>query len=356
MRLVTCIRKSVYPAALVLLLPLMIAAGSPGRAPTAPAAAPAAKYIGADAYSKPTWAQADTPGTEYYLGSLESEKFFYNNQPLPASDAATTYELKVPGCGAIKSGGYVYKTSALCIVVWNEATSPTGADLQSFLTSTLNDPHQIIMAFCNEPEFKGHHDASGCKCDPSGTVRPCNSAAAIIKQFEVESEYIRNFESVHNKQNVKVAEISWGAYYTHGTNGCSVDPTSNPGNYLVPHQYVDYYLVDVYEGGHKNAITSPETLDQDSAWNNWVTCTKAPGVARGIAEFAINCGHEAKSLDHGKYEEAVAKSFSDDDTYLKTFKNLEVWNLWDNGGCALGNKTPDEPDSVAAWQSIEAGN
>jgi hypothetical protein len=356
MRLVTCLRKSVYPAAGMLLLPLMIAAGSPGRAP----AAPAAKYIGADAYSAPTWFEADTPGTNSYLGSLESEKFFYNDEPMPASDATTTNEFNVPGCGATNSGGgYVYKTSALCIIVWNEADSPTGTDLKNFLTSTVHDPHQIIMAFCNEPEYIGHHDASGCKCDPSGVIEPCGSAAAIIKQIEAYSEYIRKFEAQNHVSNVKVAEISWGTYYTHGTNGCSVNPTSNPGNYLVPHQYVNYYLVDIYEGRngkHPHPISTPETLNQDSAWNNWVSCTKAPNVARGLAEFAINCGHEAVSQGHG-YEEAVAKSFTDDDTYLKAnFKNLEVWNLWDYGGCALDKKPMHEPGSVAAWQSIEAGN
>jgi hypothetical protein len=53
----------------------------------------------------------------------------------------------------------------------------------------------------------------------------------------------------------------------------------------------------------------------------------------------------------------VAKSISEDDTYLKaTFPNLEVWNLWDYGGCTLDNLPGDEPDSVAAWQSVEAGN
>ena len=38
------------------------------------------------------------------------------------------------------------------------------------------------------------------------------------------------------------------------------------------------------------------------------------------------------------------------------FPNLLVWNVWDYGGCALDNRQTDEPDTVAAWQNIAAGN
>jgi hypothetical protein len=170
------------------------------------------------------------------------------------------------------------------------ATSPTGSDLQNFLLSTLKDPHQLIMAFCNEPEVTAHHGPNGCMCDLTGTVTPCDGSANIIKQFEVESDYIRKFELAHNATNVKVAEISGGSYYAASASGCSVDPTSNPKNFLVPYQYVDFYLVDMYEGRGGHPISSAEPLNQDSSWNNWVACTHAPGVARGISEFGINCG------------------------------------------------------------------
>lgn len=353
MRSAVSIRKFIYPVVLLLLLPLVIAAGFPGQAM---AGAPVAKYIGADAYSNPTWSQAGKPGSHNYLGSLEAEKFFYNNKALPGSDAAKTYQFGVPGCGAATGGSYVYKKSALCIVIWNMATSRTGADLHRFLLSSLKDPHEIIMAFCNEPEFSGHHGPEGCKCDLTGKVKPCGGPTSFIKQFEIEAKYIRSFERQHRASNVKVAEISWGAYYTAGRNGCSVNPTSNPGNFIVPRQYVDYYLVDIYEGGRKHPITRPEPLNQNMAWNNWVACTVASGIPRGIAEFAINCGHEQQSLHGGAYEKAVAESLRKDDSYLKhRFGSLEVWNLWDFGGCALNNQQGDEPDSVTAWQRIEAG-
>jgi hypothetical protein len=331
----------------------MIVAAPAGQAL---AGTPAAKYIGADAYSNPTWFQADKRGSGYFIGPLQSEKFFYNNKPLPSSDAATTYQYNVPGCGAKSGNTYTYPTNALCIIVWNTAASTDGSDLHNFLESTLNDPHRILMAFCNEPEI--HQGSEGCVCDPSVTRRQvaCDGPAAFIDQFEVESNYIRNFETENHATNVQVAEISWADYYTSGTNGCSVNPTSNPKNFIVPHQYVDAYLVDIYEGGNGHPISQPEKLDQDPAWDNWVTCTTAPGVLRGIAEFAINCGNEQKSLDGGAYEEAVAKSFTEDDTYLKSFPNLLVWNVWDYGECALDNLPQDEPDSVAAWQNIAAGN
>jgi hypothetical protein len=353
------LRKSIY-SALLALLPLVIAGVPAGQALAGtqaakyPVAAPAAEYIGADAYHNPTWPEADTPSSTYYIGPLDSEKFFYNGKPLPSSDAATTYQYNVPGCDS-----NIYPTKMLCIIVWNTAASTTGADLEKFLESTLTNPRQILMAFCNEPEYAQHHGPDGCVCDlPGSTEKACDSSAAFISQFEIESNYIRAFESEHHATNVKVAEISGGEYYASGTNGCSVNPTSNPNNFIVPHQYVDDYLVDIYEGGHGDPISQPKELGQDAGWKNWVTCTKVTGVARGIAEFGINCGYEAVSQGHG-YEKAVAQSFTEDDTYLKdNFPNLVVWNVWDYGGCALNNPPSgvDEPDSVAAWQKIAAGN
>jgi hypothetical protein len=336
-RLASLRRESIYLAILIL-LPLVIAAGPAG---SALAGTPAAKYIGADTYSSPTWAQADNPGSKYYIGPLQSEKFFYNynasNNALPNSDSATTYEYGVPGCGAMSGGSYVYPTSMLCIVVWDYAASTDGSDLQNFLESTLNDPHQIVMTFCNEAE--GNVSKGKCMCDPTGTVKPCDTSTAFINQFEIESSKIATFEKNHNKSNVQVAEISTASWYRRNS-GC---------NFIVPSNYVDHYLVDVYEG-NGTPISSPEKLNQDQGWNNWVTCTTGAGISRGIAEFAINCGNEAVN------EQAVAQSYTEDDTYLKNnFPSLYVWNLWDTApGCDI--ESVDEPDSVAAWQNIAAGN
>jgi hypothetical protein len=331
-------KKLVYLAILTL-LPLVVTGGLAGPAL---AATPVAKYVGADTYQSPTWAQANTPGSQYYIGPLQSEKFFYNydasNNALPSSDTANTYEYNVPGCGATNpDGSYVYPISMLCIVVWDYAASTNGSDLQSFLESTLNDPHQIVMSFCNEAE--GNVSNGKCMCDPAGTVEPCDTSTAFINQFEIESSKVATFEQNHSKSNVQVAEISTASWYRKNS-GC---------NFIVPSNYVDHYLVDVYEG-NGTPISSPETLNQDQGWNNWVTCTTGTGTSRGIAEFAINCGNEAVD------EQAVAQSYTDDDTYLKNnFPSLYVWNLWDTApGCDIENV--DEPDSVAAWQAIAAGN
>lgn len=204
------------------------------------------------------------------------------------------------------------------------------------------------MAFCNEPEI--HHGMNGCVCDPvMGSQGPCSSSAAIISQFEVESSYIRTFEQQNNASNVQVAEISWAGYYSDGTHGCSVNPTSDPDNFLVPGTYVGHYLVDIYEGGNGNPIQQPEELDVDQAWDNWVTCTRGGGASLGIAEFAINCGNEQQ------YQQAVAESYGEDAGYLEqNFPNLYVWNLWDSSpNCSVNSN--DEPNVTEEWHLIAEG-
>jgi hypothetical protein len=75
------------------------------------------------------------------------------------------------------------------------------------------------------------------------------------------------------------------------------------------------------------------------------------GATRGIAEYGINCGTEAAD------DPNTATIFGKDDSYLEShFQHLLVWNIWDVGGCKIDNSPPDEPLSVQAWQSIEAGN
>jgi len=331
--------------AIVVLLPFGILGGSSGSALAS--GGPAAKYIGADAYSTPTWTIADTPSigeppavNPNYLGNLQSEKFFYNNEPMPGSDAAKTSDPShSPGCGAMSGGTYVYPTSILCIITWDTATANDGSDLKAFLNSTVTDPHQIVMAFCNEPEI--HHGSSGCMCDPSGTVKPCLNSAAFTTQFEAEYKYITNFEQAKGMTNVKVAEDSWTDYYNGSPPNCS---------FIVPPQDVNYYLVDVYEPN-----PTGQNLSHNAGWNGWVNCTTFPGSgdARGIAEYGIGCGNEHSD------QMSVADTFAADDTYLKTpglFPNLLVWNIWDSGGCTIDSAIGDELDSVAAWQSIEAGN
>ena len=103
---------------------------------------PAAQYIGADAASNPEWLQADTPGTTYYLGSLESQKIFYNSTDgLPNNDAATPSS-GVYGCGKTLNDIYVYPMSVLCFITYDAGES----SLDSFLQSTVTDHHQIILA------------------------------------------------------------------------------------------------------------------------------------------------------------------------------------------------------------------
>jgi hypothetical protein len=63
MRLASHLRKLAYPAVLVL-LSLVFTGGA-----SAQAQAPAAQYIGVDAYSTPTWAQVGDPSSEYYAGA-----------------------------------------------------------------------------------------------------------------------------------------------------------------------------------------------------------------------------------------------------------------------------------------------
>jgi hypothetical protein len=343
MRLASYLRIMAYPAVLVL-ISFVFTGGASAQALKQ---TPAAKYIGVDAYSAPAWAQVGESGSKYYAGSPKSEKFFYQ-KGLPDSDADATSN-HVPGCGAKKPhGGYVYPASTLCIIAYNAVTSTSDTNLRDFLKSTVGDRHQIMLVFCNEPE-NGNQD-NGCMCD-FGQEELCKNPGKFITEFETESDEVAKFEQAKNKSNVKFAEDSWKGHYESGTGGCK---------FIVPSQYVSYYLVDVYEGRSTKTskpITKPESLGQDPGWKNWISCTSGNGVPHGIAEFAINCGNEKKSLDKRKYEEAVAASFGDDDTYLKAnFPDLEVWNLWDSGGCALDNKTKDEPDSIAAWRRIESGN
>jgi hypothetical protein len=223
MKVATFVKRSVLPAVL-LMLPLTIAAASPGRTPTSGAPP---KYVGVDAEATPTWTTVDTPSSNYYLGQLRSEKFFYNYKAIknettiPASDTATTYEYNVPGCGAKRPDGtYVYPSGTLCIIVWNYGASTDGSDLKGFLESTLKDKvHQYLMTFCNETEI--HQTSTGCKCDHSGKIQLCmNSAPAyFINQFEAYSAYITKFENQHTpkNQNVHVAEIS-ASYHYQGSN------------------------------------------------------------------------------------------------------------------------------------------
>lgn len=343
MRLASHLRILAYPAVLVL-LSLVFTGGASAQALTQ---TPAAKYIGVDAYSAPTWAQVGESGSKYYAGSPKSEKFFYKGG-LPDSDAKATTN-HVAGCGAKKpDGGYVYPASTLCIITYNAVTSTSDTNLRDFLKSTVDDRHQIVLVFCNEPE-NGKHD-NGCMCD-FGQEAKCTTPGKFVTEFETQSDAVKKFEHAQKKSNVKFAEDSWEGHYESGTGGCK---------FIVPSQYVSYYLVDVYEGRSTKSskpITKPESLGQDPGWKNWISCTSGDSARHGIAEFAINCGNEKKSLDKRKYEEAVAESFREDDTYLKAnFPGLVAWNLWDSGGCALDNKPKDEPDSIAAWRSIESGH
>jgi hypothetical protein len=346
MRLASHLRKLAYPAILIV-LSLAFTASASAQTLTQTGAP---KYIGVDAYSAPTWAQVGESGSKYYAGVPKSEKFFYKNG-LPDSDAAKTSN-HVPGCGARSGGSYVYPEGTLCIIVYNKVKS-SDTNLQDFLDSTVGDQHQIILIFCNEPD-NGIHD-NGCVCSLPSYSGPCmdrKTKPAInyfLPQFEQQSQAVKNFENekVTGTPNVAFGEDSWAGHYESGTGGCA---------FIAPPQYVSYYLVDVYEGRGKSPITQPESLGQDPGWENWISCTNGLGRDRGIAEFAINCGHEQKSLDHGAYEKAVAQSFSEDDTYLRGNFDLEVWNLWDSGNCALNNKPKQEPGSIAAWQTIESGN
>lgn len=328
-------KKSIYLAVLAL-LPLMLAGGAQGQAL---AGTPVAKYIGADAYHNPAWSPVDNPSSKYYLDP-QSEKFFYlynaTEKGLPSSDADPTSAFNIPGCGATSRTGYVYPTSTLCIIVWNYAASKDGSDLQSFLESTLSDPHQIVMAFCNEPEF--HVTSTGCYCDLTGTPKACGGAYNFRQQFAAESAYIMNFEKTNKATNVHVAEISGVRHYTAAHPSCF---------FIVPPQEVDYYLADVYEPDHK----SDANLGANPDWNRWMTCTSFPGsgVDRGISEYGIDCGNEHWRQGH------VAGTFAADDTYLRNnMPDMLVWNIWDVGRCAI-NAT-DEPQSVAAWLNIAAGN
>lgn len=359
MRLATRLRKWIYPAILVL-LPLVIAGGSPGQAL---AQTYAAKYIGADVESStspPTWPQVNTPGSGYDLHSPQSEKFFYNGpNGLPSSDTAKTTTYGTPGCGATKSdGSYVYATNVLCIIVWNTANSADGSDLHAFLESTLNDPHQIFMAFCNEPETEVAKKQS-CTCDTTSVKTPCKNGVDFINQFEVESTYIANFESSKKAgaPNVRVAEDSGVDYYNQNSGSCGMK--NNPGNYIVPTPYVSFYLADVYE---PNKTTLPaQDLSQNNGWNNWVNCTtNTAGVARGIGEYGIDCGDTSSGVRTASlYDGVVAATYKADAKYLiKKFSNLEVWNLWDAGGCTIDSIQNDPnyaPQALAAWQAIAQG-
>jgi hypothetical protein len=339
----TYLRKVIYPAIALLLIPLALA---PVRAQAAQSAAPVAKYTGADAYSSPTWTQADTNKTNnpYYLGPLKSEKFFYNYDAskkefaIPGNDAATTYQFGILGCGAKKPGSttqYLYPAGTLCIVVWNYAASTDGSDLQNFLESTLTDQqHQYLMVFCNETEI--HQTMTGCMCDPSGTIEPCMNSAPddFITQFEVYSKYITHFEQMAGVSNVHMAEISAASSYSKTGFGC---------NFLVPTQYVSSYLIDVYEKDSTGV-----NLSNNTGWSRWVNCTSLLGdITRGIAEYGIDCGHEASS---GKTTKAT---FEADEKYLRPF-DLLVWNLWDFGGCTIS--TTHESGAVKAWRAIEGAS
>lgn len=333
----TGVRRLIYPAVL-LLLAFAIAGGSPGKAL---GQTPAAKYIGSDAYRSPTWFEADSPSSQHnYLGNLQSEKFFYAD--LPGNDAAKTAN-KVPGCGAKNAkGSYLYPATVLCIIVYNDIAE-SDLNLSEFLKSTTTDPHEIVLAFCNEPENGSH--INGCMC---ATEEPCGTLPAFKSEFEAQSAAVTKFEAKVPHRNVWFAEDSWDGHYQKSAD-CS---------YILPASYVSYYLVDVYQGRNGNPTESPVPLSGDQAWNNWLTCTRSRGRPVGIAEFAINCGHEQNTRKH-PYETAVYESFQADDQYFKGpflkrgFPELEVWNLWDSGGCAINSRA--EPGSVGTWRAIEAG-
>lgn len=359
MRLATGTRKWIYPAILAM-LPLVFV-GAQGQAwaqaNQAQAQANAAQFVGADTEKTPTWSQVNTPGSGYDLHSPRSIKFFYNNEPLPSNDSAKTNPYGIDGCGKMSNGSYVYGLNVLCIIVWNTASSPDGSDLHNFLESTLTDPHQILMAFCNEPESEVKN--SKCICD-TGTViiTPCQNGADFISQFETESTYITNFES-NNKigtPNVRVAEDSEVDYYNQNSGTCGMK--GNPDNYIVPAQYVSSYLVDVYEPN--KTTLPPESLGQSNAWNNWVSCTaNNPGVSRGIAEFGIDCGLTSGVRTASLFDTVVAGTYQVDADYLlNNFPNLKVWNLWDGDNCAIDSIKNDPnyaPNAVATWQAIEDG-
>lgn len=59
------------------------------------------------------------------------------------------------------------------------------------------------------------------------------------------------------------------------------------------------------------------------------------------------------------YDGVVAATYKADAKYfIKNFSNLEVWNLWDAGGCTIDsiqNNRNYAPQAQAAWQAIEQG-
>jgi len=278
----------------------------------------AAKLIGA--YSD-NW-----PLAESTIGPLHTNKFFYEELPASYADSATNGQ---PGCGAKNSsGGWIYPPSQVtCIIVYDTATTNLKAFIQS-IPSNRN----VIIGYCNEPE--GTHDVQG-ECGYGATN--------FVSTFENQSTLIQQYDG--DATNIKIAEVSEAWEYAAGTDhdngGASPDCP-----YIVPSQYLNFYLIDVYEPG----LTAARNLGGDLQWNTWVGCTSGMGVPRGIAEYGILCGNANSPI--------VTKTLADDDAYLKAnFPNLEVWEYWYTNqagggtGCAFTN-----PATIAEWQAIEAGN
>lgn len=293
-------------AALPLLLGLITAV--PTQAGTR-----AAQLIGAYASTKPSWTSANST-----LDPLQTDKFFY--QTLSTSYTGTTAN-GLPGCGAKDgSGNWIYPPSQVtCIITYKTATT----NLKSFVRSIPSN-RNVILAYCNEPE---------------GTNRQICGGADFLSTFENQTSLIRQYDG--DASNIKIAEISEAYQYDPGT-GHDNGGASPNCPYIVPPRYLDFYLVDVYE----NYLTSAQNLGSDPEWNTWVGCTaNTSGIARGIAEYAILCGHDPNSP-------IVKTTIADDDSYLKAhFPTLKVWEYWYSGGCVFTNTK-----TIAEWQAVEAGN
>jgi hypothetical protein len=302
-------RKFIYPVIAVLLSSLGFIGGQAAQAQT-----PVAAYTGAYAKNAPTWPVADQK-----IGPLQSDKYFYDTLPTSYDDPTWG---GAPGCGTS-----TYPSNILCIITYDIPTT----NLASFIKSMNGTHHEIILVFVNEPEGPGKF--------PSGQ--------AYVKEFEGQSnlirEYVKEYLSSATRPEIQIAEDSTYYQYDPGTKHDNGGSVSSPGGcpYIVPTQYLNYYLIDIYRH-----MSSAASLGQNVEWNTWAACTKnGNGVDRGIAEYGVNCGNNNSSV--------LTDTLIDDNTYLKeNFPGLEVWNLWYYGGCVFGNKY----GAITEWKTIEAGN
>jgi hypothetical protein len=250
------------------------------------------------------------------IGPLQTQRVFYPG-PLPRAYTGSYCEQleRVNGDGLT------------CIVSYKDADLATN-NVVSYVRSIPADVNAWLVF---------HHE-------PEDDTFPGGGGREFVMDFERNVAAIRSAAGCTDC-HIKVA-MAANAYQYHSAGRYSLGTGCS---FIPPAQYVDAYFVDVYEPKPTGAPLErgPASIE----WDDWLHCVTAADEAAsghrkplGIAEYGLGTAAP---------DAIRARTIRADDTYLRSFRHLALWEYWDVGPewAVTGH-----PLAAAAWRSVAGGH